>query len=82
MADSLMKRIDRDGHDVARRFLIERDGAPEAQIGEGQLHYLRGELAGLSRAAWYITGEPIENVEARWIREASVHFTVPEASRA
>lgn len=66
--DSLMERIERDGRDVARRFQIERDRRypPDRREDTG---YLRGELAGLSRAAWYITGEDIGDVERRWIAE-------------
>lgn len=77
--DSLMKRINRDGADVARRFLIEREEKKRLPTLSGnQTDYLRGSLAGLSRAASYITEESIDEVEARWLSEASVHFTVPQ----
>lgn len=78
--DSLMKRLERDGRDVARRFLTEREQQrQEDRHDVSSLQYLRGELAGLSRGVWYVTGEAIEDVEARWLEDGGTHFAVHAA---
>lgn len=43
--------------------------------------YLRGQLAGLARATWLVTGEPIDDIEERWLKKASTHFTVKNAEQ-
>lgn len=71
---SLMERLNREGESVARHFLIAREAGED--IG-----YLRGTLAGLSTAAWHVSGEDFAKIEQRWLEAARAHFTVPDSAR-
>ena len=71
--DALVPTLEHEGYECARLALISR---AEEGVMSG---YRRGQLAGLARAAWLVTGEPIDDIEGRWVKRASTHFTVKNA---
>lgn len=75
MSLSLVQRLERDGVDTARRGIVSRE---ETGVMDA---VLRGWMGGLSQALFYVTGETPGEIEERWMKAASQHFTVPQQVR-
>lgn len=73
--DGLVPTLEHEGCECARLALISR--AEEGVM----VGYLRGQLAGLARATWLVTDEPVDDIEERWLKKASTHFTVKNAEQ-